>query len=106
MDKSRATRTRQQEGNTGNATAMTFPENDGEHKFDAARIISYPTLKATKKTHKQMLADRLREIRIISASMYDAVEAVDLRKASKIVQGIRYLVIEAQQLLDKEASCS
>ena len=105
MDKPQATRTRQ-EGNPGNATAMAFPETDGEQKFDAARIISYPTPKATQKTHKQMLADRLMEIRIISASMYDAVEAVDLRKASKIVQGIRYLIIEAQQLLDKEASCS
>ncbi len=104
MDKSQATRTRQ-EGKPGNATAMTFPDNNNDLTF-AARIISYPTLKATKKTHKQMLADRLMEIRIISASMYDAVEAFDLHKASKIVQGIRYLIIEAQQLLDKEASCS
>ena len=101
MDTSQA-RTRLQMGEEAeNATAMAIPAFS---KFEPARILSYPRKNTTKKSSKQTLADRLEDIRWISARLYDALDAMDIVSSYRIAQGIRYLVIEAQQLLEKEPS--
>lgn len=95
-------RTRLQTGEEAeNASAMAFSAN---HKFEPARILSYPRKNTTRKWKSDLLGARLREVRYLSAAMYDALDALDIERATGIIQGIRYLVIEAQQLLEKELS--
>lgn len=104
MDMSQA-RTRLHTGEEAeNATAMALPANG--NRFQPARIIAKSSKKTTQKWRKELAAARLREVRYLAAAMYDALDAVDLQKAIGLLRGIRYLTIEAQQLLEKEASCS
>ena len=101
MDTSQA-RTRLQMGEEAeNATGMAFSAN---RKSEPARILSYPRKNTTKKWKKNLAAARMREVRYLAASMYDALGAADIDRAITILRGIRYLAIEAQQLLEKEAS--
>lgn len=100
MDTSQASTRLQMGEEAENATAMAFSAN----RCEPARIIAYPGVKSTKKTSKQTLADRLEDIRWISARLYDALDAMDIGRSYRIAQGIRYLAIEAQQLLEKEAA--
>jgi hypothetical protein len=86
----------------GNATAMAIPAKG--NCFEPAKIIAHHSRFATKKWKKQLAAARLREVRYLSAAMYDALDAVDIERATGLIQGIRYLVIEAQQLLERELS--
>lgn len=101
MDTSQA-RTRLQMGEEAeNATAMAIPAFS---KFEPARILSYPRKNTTRKWKRDLVGARLREVRYLSAAMYDALDALDIERATGIIQGIRYLIIEAQQLLEKEPS--
>ena len=101
MDTSQASTRLQMGEEAENATAMAF---SARNRFEPARIIAHPTRKSTPKWKKQLAAARLREVRYLSAAMYDALNAVDIRKATDLLRGIRYLAIEAQQLLEKEIS--
>lgn len=101
MDTSQATGRLHLGEEAENATAMAFSANQ---KFEPARIIAKSSRNTTKKWKKNLAAARMREVRYLAASMYDALGAADIDRAITILRGIRYLAIEAQQLLEKEAS--
>ena len=100
MDTSQATGRLHLGEEAENATGMAFSANQ---KFEPARILSHPCKNTTKKWKKNLAAARMREVRYLAASMYDALGAADINRAVGILKGIRYLAIEAQQLLEKEA---
>lgn len=104
MDMSQAMNSLHTGGDAENATAMALSANI--NRYQPAKIIANSSEKTTPKCRGALAAARMREVGYLAASMYDALEDLDIRKATHLLRGIRYLAIEARQLLEKEASCS